>query len=307
MLEELIEEFVSVNYSTDASRRTVKYALRWLIRYMQQKGYTDFSQFTPRDVVEFRYFLSRVRGRHGRPLSNRTIGQIISFTRAFFDFLEALGYENPFRKLPQSILSKLRPRVKTEKVPEEFTSEQLEQIFKALKEYGDEDVYLACLIAYATGARLNEILHLRAEDVIVKDGMVYIAIRAGKGLRERISIVGVPTRGDPVLQRLNREAREKLVERARKVGSGYLFGDEDERRRLRLRLQQALYRLSKKLGFRVHIHAFRSNWGSKALEAGVPLEVVSKQLGHKFTQTTESFYATLKQEQVLATLSKFVS
>ncbi len=303
---ELIDQFVQISYSTEASRIVVKHYLKWFIRYLKQRSIDDISMVTPQDIVKFRYWLSQVQSRRGKKLSNRTINQILSFTKAFFEFLEALGYSNPFNELPTKILKRLRPREKRDKVPEEYTGEQLRKIFNYLKHNADEDVYLACLIAYATGARLNEVLNICAEDVIIENDVMYIIIRKGKGLKERISIVGCPGQ-DPILKELNAEAKRMLKKRVKERKRGYLFGNNDDRRRLRMRLQQCLYRLSKKLGFRVHIHAFRSNWGTKALNQGIPLEIISRQLGHAHTQTTEIFYAQLKAKRVLEMLKKYVS
>lgn len=43
-------------------------------------------------------------------------------------------------------------------------------------------------------------------------------------------------------------------------------------------------------------HATRATYASLALEAGVPIEVVSKQLGHTTTMMTEKHYISLSEE-----------
>ncbi len=302
-LDNLIEDFVSINYNTEVARANVKYYLVWLKRYLLHVG-KNFDEITHQDIIRFRRWIGQQVGRNNRPLSAKTIRQLMSFIKSFYDFLESLGYENPFKDIPPIMRKKLNPRVKSEKVPREFSDEELEMIFDYLQKR-NKDVLLACLISFSTGARLNEVLNLRAEDVVERDGKLLIVIRAGKGLRERVSIVGVPARNgngkvfSETLQRLNKLAREMILERVRSVKKGYLFGDEVRRKRVRKNIQQTLYRLSKKLGIEVHFHNFRSNWGAKALFAGVPLEYVSHQLGHKYTSTTEKYYARVKDEYVI--------
>ncbi len=302
-LDNMIEDFVSINYNTEVAKANVKYYLVWLKRYLMHIG-KNFDEITHQDIIRFRRWIGQQKGRNKRPLSAKTIRQLMSFIKSFYDFLEGLGYPNPFKDLSPVMRKKLNPRVKSEKVPREFNDEELEKIFSYLQEK-NKDVLLACLIAFATGARLNEVINLKAEDVLVKEERVLIVIRAGKGLRERVSIVGVPARNgngkvfSETLIKLNELARKLLLERTRKVKKGYLFGDEVRRKRVRKNVQQTLYRLSKKLGIEIHFHNFRSNWGAKALFAGVPLEYVSHQLGHKYTSTTEKYYAKVKDEYVI--------
>ncbi|MHA1617476.1 MAG: tyrosine-type recombinase/integrase [Candidatus Njordarchaeales archaeon] len=309
-LDALINDFVTINYSTQVARDNVKYYLVWLKRFLAENN-LRFDSLKPADIIRFRTWLSLQKGRHGRPLASKTIRQLLSLVKSFYDFLESLGYYNPFKDLPTATKKKITPRTKSEKVPREFTDKELEMIFNHLRK-GNKDVYLACLIAFATGARLQEVLSLKAEDVVVKNSGVYIIIRSGKGLKERVSIVGVPSKTiegkeiSSVIPKLNEEARKKLLERVKKVRKGYIFGDEVRRKRVRKNVQQTLYRLSKKLGIEVHFHNFRSNWGAKALAAGVPLEYVSRQLGHAYTSTTEKYYARVKDEYVIAFINSLL-
>jgi len=315
-LDELIEDFVLVNYSTEVARKNVKYYMIWFKRFLIEYK-KDFKSLKPADIIRFRRWIGEQIGRNGKPLSPKTIRQLLSFIKAFYDFLEGLNsgtleYNNPFKDLPPLTRKKLAPRVKTEKVPREFSDEEIERIFQYLRER-NRDVYLACLIAYATGARLQEVLNLKAEDVIVKNSTILIIIRAGKGLRERVSIVGVPAKNSKgeimseTLIKWNEEAKRVLLERVKKIKKGYLFGDESKRNRVRKNIQQTLYRLSKRLGIDVHFHDFRSNWGAKALAAKVPLEYVSAQLGHKYTSTTERYYARVKDEYVIEFISELTT
>lgn len=311
-LDALIDDFVTVNYSTPVARKNVKYYLVWLKRFLA-KFNKNFDELKPIDIIRFRRWIGEQKNKNGKPLAPKTIRQLLSFVKSFYDFIESYGYPNPFKEIPASTRKKMNPPVKSEKVPREFSDKELEVIFDTLRNGKNRDVYLACLISFATGARLNEVLNIKAEDVIYRDGKLLIIIRAGKGFRERISIVGVPARNgngkvlSQVLVKLNELAQKELLERVRKVKRGYIFGDATKRARVRKNIQQTLFRLSRRLGFEVHFHNFRSNWGAKALSAGVPLEYVSHQLGHKYTSTTEKYYARVKDEYVIEYIHSLIS
>ena len=306
----LVEEFVIVNYQTEFSRVNVAYLLRWFERYLREHEKT-LRDLEPMDIVRFRKWLSEQKGKHGKKLSLKSIKQIMSLTKTFLEFLESFNYRNPYKELPPKLQKRLSPRGKTSKIPREFTDEELEVIFNYLRN-ANRDVYLACLISYATGARLNEVMNLRAEEVIEKNGNMLIMIRSGKGLKERIAIVGVPYKNNKgevlseTLRKLNEEAKRVIRERVKEIKRGYLFGDETRRRRVRMNIQQTLYRLGKRTGVKVHFHEFRSNWGAKALAARVPLEYVSRQLGHAHTSTTEDYYARVKDEYVISHISDLI-
>jgi len=305
-IDTLIDNFVLVNYSSEISRRNVKYYLKWLKRYLEANN-KNLSELTPRDILDFRGWISKQKGRHGKYLSAKSIRQLLSLIKVFFAFLETYGYNNPFRGLPSYVIKKIFPREKTEKVPREFTDYELELIFNTMKKRNsmknaNKDAYLVCLLAYATGARLNEILSINAEDIFVKDNDVFIIIRKGKGEKERIAIVGCPGKSD-IIKRLNKEVRDLLLRKKRKVKNGPIFRDAKKLRKI---VQMYLYRLSKKMKKRIYIHAFRSNWGIKALQEGIPLEYISFQLGHKYTETTEKYYARVKDITFFSVITRFI-
>ena len=309
-IDTLIKEFLIVNYQTEFSKINVGYLLRWFQRYLNEHGKT-LENLKPMDVVGFRRWLSERNNKHGRKLALKSIKQIMSLTKTFLEFAESYGYKNPFKELPPKIQKRLSPRGKVSKVPREFTDEELEIIFGELRKK-NRDVYVACLIAYATGARLNEVVNLRAEEIIERNGDLLIIIRSGKGLKERISIVGVPYKDSEgkilseTIKNLNEEARREIKKKVEEVKKGYLFGDEVARKRLRMNIQQTLYRLGKRTGVKVHFHEFRSNWGAKALAARVPLEYVSRQLGHAHTSTTEDYYAQVKDDYVISFVGNLI-
>ncbi len=308
MLRDLFEEFLIINYQVEESRKNMRYIFRWFEKFLEEKK-KDFKEIGKADILEFRAWLEKQKNRRGKRFEPKAMRMILDLVKAFYEFLETYGIKNPFKGLPPRVLKRIFPRVKKEKVPREFSDEEILKIYEELKKRGRK-VFIASLIAMLTGARLREVLNLKRKDFFERDGNLYIVIKSGKGFKERISVVGLPHRDfitgneiSGVIKRINeegiREIREFIKEK-----EGYIFGDEEERKRLRLRIQQTIYRISKKTGIKFRFHDFRSNWGAKALLCRVPLEYVSKQLGHSLTATTERYYAKVKEEQVLKELGK---
>lgn len=308
MLKELFEEFLIINYQVEESRKNMRYIFKWFEDFIREKK-KDFRNLTKADILEFRAWLEKQKNRRNKKFEPKAMRMILDLVKAFYEFLETYGVRNPFRELPPRVMKRIFPRVKKDKVPREFRDDELERIYKELKNR-DKNVFVACLIAMLTGARLREVLSLRSEDFFERDGNLYVVIKEGKGFKERISVVGLPYKDfvtgeevSKVIKRINRWGQMVIRSFVSKK-NGYIFGDEDERRRLRMRIQQNLYRISKETGIKVKFHDFRSNWGAKALLCRVPLEYVSKQLGHSLTSTTERYYARVKEEQVLRELGK---
>lgn len=303
-IEDLIDQFVEVNYETEASKKNARARLVWLKRYLQEKG-KDITEINKKDIIAFKPWINKQKGRHGKKLKASYKSMIISTIKCMFEFLETLDIHNPFKEIPKRVLKRLKPEGKKDKVPREYSAEEIRKVFQWLQERVDKDARLACLISFATGTRLAETLKIKAKHIREKEGHVVLLIRHAKGFRERACMVGVPAEkpdgeiSSKILKELNRKAEQALLERKEKV-DGYIFGDEDERRKLRYRIQKDLQRFSNEKNIDIHFHSFRANWGAKALRARIPLEYVSKQLGHKTTSTTENYYARVKDQFALS-------
>lgn len=304
MIDDLIDQFVEVNYDTETSKRNAKYRLVWLKRYLDDID-KSIRELTKQDIIAFKPWLNKQKGRHGDKLKASYKSMIISTIKCMFEFLETLDIQNPFKEIPQRVLKRLKPKTKKDKVPREFEGREIVNVFQWLEERADKDAYLACLISFATGTRLAETLKIKSKNIRRRDGHTIIFIRHAKGFRERACMVGIPVKkpngeiSSRKIKKLNKEAEEKILER-KETTNGFIFGNEDERRKLRYRIQKDLQRFSKETGIDMHFHSFRANWGAKALRARIPLEYVSKQLGHKTTKTTEQYYARVKDEYAIS-------
>ena len=175
----------------------------------------------------------------------------------------------------------------------------------------------------ATGLRRAEVCGLRWDDVDLENGRLHFK-------RNRITVAGQPVEG-PVKTRsrlrplylspgavdiLKRQAEQQAFERAA-LGPGPVKGHAKTYERKRVwvdsghvftalygaplhpdRLRSHLIRLAKEAGVRhVTNHAMRHTHASLMLRRGVPLEVVSRKLGHAKPSFTADVYRHVYEDE----------
>jgi integrase len=149
-------------------------------------GHDDAALITEDDVQRWRDHLLKQPGRGGNTRDPRTVrGTYISALRA------TLGWAVEERKLPKNVAASIVVRVPTKgKLRErDFTSEETRRILEATLEAPASNIaaeyalarrWIPWLCAY-TGARVNEISQLRAEDVTQMDGVWVVRITPEAG------------------------------------------------------------------------------------------------------------------------------
>lgn len=148
---------------------------------------------------------------------------------------------------------------------------------------------------YSTGVRVSELTALNISDIsfVDKDCVVY-----GKGGKDREVYINAPsgiylqkylqTRKDdnPALFVSSRHPYQRLTKAA---------------------IEAVLRNLGRRCGIaNVHPHRFRRTMATNALNRGMPIEQVSRLLGHSKLDTTQ-IYCTVSQENVRLSHRKFLS
>jgi len=130
-------------------------------------------------------------------------------------------------------------------------------------------------LIYATGARLNEAVHLRVSDI---DGeRMTVHIRHGKGGRPRMVPMSLALR--ELLRDYWRAERPSI----------FLFpGNEPSRPLHETSVQHACAkaRLRARIDKRASVHTLRHSYATHLLELGVDLRTIQKLLGHSCLSTT---------------------
>jgi integrase len=195
------------------------------------------------------------------------------------------------------------PRVKDARPPEmrTWTAQQLAEFLRLVEHsrYHAPWVFLA-----TSGMRRGEALGLRWSDVDLERGRASI--------RQTITAVEHQVRVAPrtktgggravdldaaTLEMLRahraRQAREFLLVGRRPQGDTLVFCRPDGEPYHPEHFSDQFDRHQRRLGFEPHIsvHGLRHTWATLALQAGVPVKVVSERLGHSSTTITSDVYS----------------
>jgi integrase/recombinase XerD len=127
-----------------------------------------------------------------------------------------------------------------------------------------------------TGTRVNEFVHLRAEDLDVEQAR--IRIRNGKGGKARTV---------PILPELAQELRTHLGKRR----AGWLFESRAAGRYSTRRVQQIVHAVAllARIEHRVYPHLLRHTVAQHLLDRGMPIDQVRAFLGHDDIKTTQIY------------------
>lgn len=200
-----------------------------------------------------------------------------------------------------------------DRVIEIFSEEALRAILNApdiSKKNGLRDRMFMMLL-YDTAARLQEILDLKIDDVILDDnnrpGKSYISV-IGKG-RKRRYIPIMPKTADHLTQYIKSFHKEEK--------NDYLFYVCRKGQKEQLS-QDAAEKFIRKYGIRAHEecpevpvrlypHMFRHSRATHLYRNGMQLPLVSEWLGHAQMETTMKFYASANTEMKEEAISKATS
>jgi len=247
--------------------------LRHLADYLEGKGVASPAQATAAQLREFVFRLKDLG------LAPTSIRRHISATRTYYRFLvgEGLVVRDPTDRLTS-------PK-KWRTVPSVLSLAEVERILAAPR----ADDRLAwrdrALVefAYATGARVSELVHVSVKDVLFDEGLVRLF---GKGSKERLVPIGRRAMGAVALY--SREIRPGLE---KGKGRGILFLNGRGAPLSRVGAWGIIRKLARAAGItkRVTPHTFRHTFATHLLEGGADLRAVQEMLGHADLSTTQLY------------------
>ena len=177
--------------------------------------------------------------------------------------------------------------------PTILTREEVDRLFKSIRTH---HIYVYLRTVYSCGLRLSEALHVRPGDIDRAAGLLHV--RLGKGAKDRKVVF--PTATLRMLERYWKTHRNRdwLFPALGRDGKG---GPTANKPMSVCAVQGGLRRYLKRAGItksRVSIHSLRHSYATHLLEAGVPLTVLQKQLGHEKIETTLRYLHLSKPAQV---------
>lgn len=247
--------------------------IRRLISHAATRGVDCPDAVTAVQLREFIYALKDLG------LAPTTIRRQMSAIRTYFRFLvgEAHATRDPSERLESPKQWRSLPTVLTVAEVERLlaapnTDEPLAIRDRALLEF-----------AYATGARVSELVALKVQDVLYEDGLARLF---GKGSKERLVPVGRRALGAVALY-----AREIRPGLDHGKGRGILFLNARGAPLSRVGAWGIIKQMAKRAGMtkRVTPHTLRHTFATHLLEGGADLRAVQEMLGHADLATTQLY------------------
>ena len=237
--------------------RTQKSYTHWMGRLVRQAK-------VPADQITEAQARAFVTELSGRGLSASTVNQAISAVRFFFQSVvrRPMTLEVPYQRAPQ-------------RVPETLTPEEVSRLFEAVRNQRDRT---AMEIAYATGLRLGEVLHLKVADI--DSGRMILRVDQGKGKKDRNVMLG-----PALLETLRaywKRYRPKVL----------MFPGRDPKRPVNpTPLQKAFIQAKReaRIQKQVSFHSLRHSFATQLLDSGVNVRTIQSLLGHRSLGTTQRY------------------
>lgn len=168
---------------------------------------------------------------------------------------------------------------KKRKIHRDYDSITEEEFIKIIEYIHSKKVLVACLLAYGSGMRIQEILNLEPDDI---RGNI-ITIRQGKGGKDRKT-------NKP--QGFKEEYRKllPLKDKITKMGIQKSF----HKATMDSKINKIIFTYKTKGGkernkYRLHFHCLRHSFATRAIEKGVPINQVQLLLGHSNVSTTSKY------------------
>lgn len=229
-----------------------------------------FTNKQAKDITteDIRYYLYHIKSLYN--LSDNTLKNYRTYINAFFQWLVDNDYilKNPCRNIKS---------IKTADVIKEPLSGIEMELLRNACNTKRETAVLEFL--YSTACRVSELTNVRMEDIDFVQRSVKLF---GKGKKERISYIS-----DRCAVALD-EYLEGL-----KYQPIYLFGNSkgDHGKIWPENFEEMLRELGKRanISTKVHPHRIRRTAATDAVKRGMPIEQVSKWLGHESIETTQAY------------------
>ena len=176
------------------------------------------------------------------------------------------------------LMAKMQPVHLPRKLPEIMSPDEVKRLIAAA---GNLKHQTALALAYATGLRVNEVVHLKVGDI--DSQRMTLRVEQGKGQKDRYAMLS-----PLLLERLRvwwRVARAQ----GKMLDGGWLFPGLDPIEPLSTRqLNRAIHAAADEAGIekRISMHSLRHAFATHLLEQKVDIRLIQVLLGHKKLETT---------------------
>lgn len=248
-------------------------------------------EMVPKNPIEFtaddiRYFLAMKEMR-----GNNTKTYLRDLQRPISSFFSWMTMEEYIARNPMLKVEQIKePKTKKKR----FSDLELEKIRDACETIREKAIVELLL---STGCRVSEMCGIKMDDFLERDQIMV----HGKGNKDRIVYLNAKARF--ILERYmeERDSRSPYLITGIRVKKENIVKPLDKSH-----IETLVRKIGKRAGVeKTHPHRFRRTCATMALENGMPIEYVSKMLGHESIETTQ-IYLDLNENEMAIQHAKYV-
>ena len=278
-MQDYLQEFLDVKALEGCSKATIENYKFNLNKFLLGVG-KDPTEIATQDIRKYLADYKRERG-----VSNTILDNMRRVFQSFFTWMHREGY---IIKDPCAAVNKIRAD-KIIKNP--YSDEEMELMREAAKNLREKAIIE---VLYSTGMRIGELEKLNKDDIDFVNGK---AIVFGKGAKEREVYFNVKAQ----------LALKKYLENRNDTNEALFVGLQSPYNRLKVSTYEKILReLGGRCGVHCHPHRFRRTCATILLNKGMPIQEVSKVLGHAKLETT-MIYCEIDQQSVATNHKKYMN
>ena len=253
-----------------------RYELSRLLSYINKA----VIHITDADISGYMRAYKRIRG-----VCNQTLKNIRAVYSSFFVWLRD---RDRIRKNPMVLVEQIKVE---KKIKKPYTDTERELMLRKCKTIRDKAIME---FFYSTAVRVSELAALNRDDIRFssKDLTVF-----GKGAKERVTYLN---------ERSHMYLNEYLDSRTDSNPALFVSERHPYQRLGKTGIEDIIRRTGRRVDVHAYPHRFRRTAATNALNRGMPVQEVSKLLGHAKLETTME-YCTVEQESVQFHHKKYLS
>ncbi|MFV0515423.1 MAG: tyrosine-type recombinase/integrase [Jhaorihella sp.] len=303
-IEKSFREWLDILGYAESTVYNLPNHIRELFYYLEQNDINQINELNNQHIKDYYNHLKlRSNDRKGGALSNGSLNKHLQALYKFTDYLRQSG-----RMLLPTL--NIEWEADDTKHIETLTVEEIQQLYRAtraftgsLSKYKAQYIYEAIALRdcamltvfYGCGARRNEGYHLNIDDIDFDRQVLHI--RKGKANKERL--VPFNKTNARYLQEYVYDSRPILLNDKRK--SAFFINERGNRltaqsMSIRLKILQQRTDDSTLQEKNVRLHVLRHSIATHLLQNGMPLENISRFLGHNSLESTQVYTHLINQD-----------
>jgi site-specific recombinase XerD len=281
----------------------VKSPLQIYFKYLNNLN-IDLHYIKVSEAQNYQYYLSALVNIDGKPKYQiLSINTMITAVSSFYNYLKNknLIIANPFTEIKRIKLPKALPR-------NILNEKDMNKLLNSLKDFNKgkdlierKNLYKAHVVAelmYSTGARMNEVVKLKKEDINFYRGT--IKLKDDKTGKEREGILN--SYCEKVLRIYVEEMKDYIVSDKNGGNKDLLFGSLHN---LRMSFPKIINKQCEKLKLgKFKNHNLRHAFAVHLLKAGCDIRYIQDMLGHESLTSTQ-IYTKISKEDLKSVIDKF--